>query len=259
MTTAEDLTREIQDIGYGREFGEFYDRLFPNDAYALATARELASWHPGGGLRTLELGVGTGRIAVPLSADVGDVVGVDSSPEMLERLRDRLADAPAPVTPVHGDIRTYTDTERYGLVYCVCATLSILLDPADQRAAIRRAADRLAPGGTLVVETTNKTGVLRMHEGRQRASFFTPYAEPGTGLLTCSTLSPDEPVWQASQIWFEGGTSRVGTETSRLTTPEEVDGYAADAGLKQVSLRADWLGNAYTEAAPMFIARYTRP
>ncbi|WP_344260117.1 class I SAM-dependent methyltransferase [Streptomyces sodiiphilus] len=256
MTTEAHDTREIQDIGYGREFEGFYDRIFPKDDYADLAAAKIAERHPGGGLRSLEFGVGTGRIAIPLAARTGAVVGVDSSTEMLEQLRAEIKEKDADVVPVHGDIRTYTDDEKYGLVYCVCATLSIILDAGEQREVIRRAADRLAPGGTLVIETPNRGGVRAIHEGRRRTSYFVPYAEPNTGLLTCSTLTPDDRIWQASHIWFEGGTSRVGTELSRLVTPEEIDEYAAEAGLEPVDRQADWLGNPYTDTSLMFISAY---
>ncbi|PZH14274.1 SAM-dependent methyltransferase [Streptomyces sp. NTH33] len=248
----------VQDIGYGRIFAGFYDRIFPKDGYADLAAEKLAGLHPGGGLGTLELGVGTGRIAIPLSQRVGPVRGVDSSPEMLEELRRDLKEKDAPVTPVHGDIRTYEDDEQYGLVYCVCATLSMILDPDEQREAIRRAAARLAPGGTLVVETWNRSGVLEMFEGKDRTSYFIPYPEPNTGLLTYSHLIRDRMLWQASHIWFENGSSRVGTETARLTTPEEVEGFAVEAGLTPGQRVADWTDAPCTEKSPLFIAGYSR-
>jgi SAM-dependent methyltransferase len=246
----------VDDIGYGRQFEGFYDRIFPRDASADLAAAKLASIHPGGG--TLEFGAGTGRIAIPLAALAGEVVAVDSSPEMLDQLRRNVKESDAAVTPVHGDIRTYTDEERYGLVYCVCATLSMILDPAEQQEVIHRAAERLAPGGKLVVETHNKDGVLALHEGKRRTSFFVPYPEPDTGLLTYSTLSPDNRLWQASHVWFDNGSSHTGTELSKLTSPGEVDGFAAEAGLEPVSRATDWQDTPYAEAGPMFVAVYTK-
>ncbi|WP_069814016.1 class I SAM-dependent methyltransferase [Streptomyces sp. TP-A0874] len=248
----------VQDIGYGRVFAGFYDRIFPKDGYADLAAEKLAAQHPGGGLGTLEFGVGTGRIAIPLSERVGPVRGVDSSPEMLEELRRDIKEKNAPVTPVHGDIRNYTDDESYGLVYCVCATLSMILDPQEQQAAISRAAERLAPGGKLVVETWNRSGVLEMFEGRDRTSYFIPYPEPNTGLLTYSNLVQDRMLWQASHIWFENGSSNVGTEMARLTTPEEVDGFAVEAGLTPEHRVADWMDKPYSEKSLLFIASYSR-
>ncbi|WP_030413062.1 class I SAM-dependent methyltransferase [Streptomyces sp. NRRL S-1448] len=249
----------IDDIGYGRQFDGWYDRLFPKGGLADLTAKKLASLHPDTALGTLELGVGTGRIAIPLSRLTGRVVGVDSSPEMLSTLETHVTAAGADVEVVHGDLRTYTDDRRYGLIYCVCGTLSMLLDPADQQRALRRAAERLTPGGVLVVETHNKPGVLHIHGEQQRTTYFVPYPEPGTGLQTHSTLIPERDLWQCSHIWFDSdGTSRVGTELSRLTTPEEVDAYATASGLRPEGRYADWNSAPYTPQGAMFVSVYSK-
>lgn len=248
----------VDDIGYGREFKGFYDRIFPSGAYTEPTVRKLASLNPRPGERALELGVGTGRVAIPLAQRAFPVTGVDSSPEMLEDLRAKAKEAEADVDAVHGDIRKYSDDAQYPLVYCVCATLSMILDADDQRATIQHAADRLAPGGLLVVETSNPGGLLKMHEGLQRTSYFIPYPEPNTGLLTYSTIFEDRKLWHASHVWFDKGTSNVGSELARLTTPEEVDEYAAAAGLQPVERWADWADTPWAEDSPMFVSTYTR-
>jgi len=248
----------VEDIGYGRQFGEFYDRIFPSGAYTEPTVQKLASLHPQPGERALELGVGTGRVAIPLAQRAFPVTGVDSSTEMLEQLTTKAKDADADVEAVHGDIRSYKDESQYGLVYCVLATLSMILDADDQRATIQHAADRLAPGGTLVIETSNPGGLRVLHEGRQRTSYFIPYAEPNTGLLTYSTVFEDRSMWHASHIWFEDGKSSVGSELARLTTPEEVDGYAQAAGLQPAERWADWKETPWAEDSPMFVSTYTR-
>jgi SAM-dependent methyltransferase len=247
----------VDDIGYGRQFGDFYDRIFPDGAYTDPTVSKLASLHPSPGERALELGVGTGRVAIPLAQRAFPVTGVDSSPEMLEQLRAKSKEADADVEAVHGDIRKYTDDTQYGLVYCVCATLSMILDADDQRAAMQHAAERLAPGGTLVVETSNPGGLRALHEGKQRTSYFIPYPEPNTGLLTYSTVFEDRNLWHASHIWFEDGKSTVASELARLTTPEEVDEYAAAAGLKPVDRWTDWEETPYAEDSPLFVSTYT--
>ncbi|KQX65273.1 class I SAM-dependent methyltransferase [Streptomyces sp. Root1310] len=247
----------VQDIGYGRQFAPWYDRIFPKGAEAVATAEILSGLHPDPSAGTLEFGVGTGRIAVPLSRKVGPVTGVDSSMEML----DLLASDPAgtDVIGIHGDIRNYTDSRHYGLVYAVCSTLSMLLTAEDQQAAISRAAERLAPMGRLVIETSNRPAVEALHEGRARATLFTPYPEPGTGLQTHSTLLPGSDLWQCSHIWYEAdGTTRVGNELSRLTTPDEVDGYAVAAGLTLEARYSNWDLSPYSDQYPMFLATYTK-
>ncbi|MEU8463990.1 class I SAM-dependent methyltransferase [Streptomyces sp. NPDC029003] len=260
-TAADETTADgtaVPDIGYGTQFSSWYDRVFPKDASAAAVATALASLHPAPGSGTLELGVGTGRIAVPLSRRSGPVRGVDSSPEMLALL---AAEPGAElVTGVLGDVRTYTDERRYGLVYAVCGILSMLLTPEDQQAMVHRAAALLAPGGRLVIETGNRPAVEAMHEGRSRTTLFTPYPEPGTGLQTHSTLPPGSELWQCSHVWYESdGTTRVGTELSRLTTPDETDAYARAAGLVPEGRYADWGLSPYSERYPLFLTTYVLP
>ncbi|MCX5404609.1 class I SAM-dependent methyltransferase [Streptomyces sp. NBC_00335] len=253
----------VEDIGYGTQFASWYHRIFPTDASVAAVADTLAALHPDPGSGTLELGVGTGRIALPLAERTGPVTGVDSSPEMLDLLARTPGPGPgsnrAEVTGIHGDIRTYTDDRRYGLVYAVCGVLSMLLTPQDQQAMFRRAADLLTPGGRLVVETGNRPAVEALHEGRSRITLFTPYSEPGTGLQTHSTLPPGSDLWQCSHIWYESdGSTRVGTELSRPITPDEADAQALAVGLVPEGRYSGWDLSPYDERFPLFLTTYLK-
>lgn len=250
------MAEAVADVGYGAQFDGWYDKLFPKDDNAAHTAARLAEWHPDKNAGTCELGVGTGRIAIPLSKSVGKVVGVDSSPEMLKGLQDD-PDA-TDVEPVHADIREWRSGETYGLVYVVCATFSMITDPADQQKVMDRAAESLAPGGLLVVETHNKPSIIAMHEGRRRTSFFIPFPEPNRGLETHSTLL-DGDLWHCSHIWYEDGHNRIGSELSRLTAPDEIDAYARHSGLNPEARYSDWKGTDYSEEAPLVTATYRKP
>ncbi|MEU9118597.1 methyltransferase domain-containing protein [Streptomyces sp. NPDC048506] len=251
------MTNGVEDIGYGRQFEGWYDRLIPDDRITEDAVKGLLALHPAPEAGTIELGVGTGRIAIPLSESVGHVTGVDSSPEMLDAMRVKLKDR-GDVTPVHGDIRTYTSDSRYGLVYCVCATLSLLHTREDQQQAVQRAADLLAPGGRLVIETHNKPPILELHEGQKRTTYFVPYPEPGTGVQTHSTLL-DGDLWHTSHILYQAdGTTRVGSELTRLTTPEDIDDYARAAGLEPDAHLSRWDGTPYNEQSPMFVCCYVK-
>ncbi|MEH0057796.1 class I SAM-dependent DNA methyltransferase [Auritidibacter ignavus] len=250
------MTTTVQDIGYAEQFAGWYDRIFPKDASAQILVDFLARHHPDPTAGTLEMGVGTGRIAAPLARHVGQVVGVDCSELMLEGLRQECDEAT--VRPVLGDMRTYSEDRRYGLVYIVCSALALQLDQQAQEESMLRAAELLAPGGRLIIETHNRPGCVALHEGSTRTSLFAPYPEPNTGLQTYATLLPDD-LWHCSQIWYEAdGTHRIGTEVLRLLTPEEVDSYAASAGLVRDGLWADAMGNPYQEAGLLFIASYKR-
>lgn len=246
----------VEDIGYGREFDGWYDRVFRQDASVEMLVQFLADHHPDPAQGTLELGVGTGRIAIPFSKVIGPITGVDSSTEMLDQLRRKVDEST--VAPVLGDVRTYEDDRSYGLVYCVCSTLSLLLNPNDQQLAVQRAADRVAPGGRLVLETHNRPAMYALHEGMTRTTTFVPYPERNTGLQTHATMLPDN-LWHCTQIWYEtDGTHQIGNEILRLLTPDDVDALAAAAGLKPEARWADALKTEYSENSPMFITVYTK-
>ena len=243
-------------VRYGEQFASFYDRLFPGGAAAEATVARLAELRLPDGSPALELGVGTGRIAVPLAERSGPVVGVDGSPDMLARLREAGA---ADVTAVEADIVGFDDGHAYGLVYCICGTLSMVLEPDAQRAVLAACARAAAPGAAVVIETHHPDAVDAMHEGRSRDSFFTPYPGPDTGLLSHSTLDRRARLWQLAHVWFEEGRSRIASETSRLTTPDEVEDLATAAGLVPELRWGSWAGAPLTGAEPTYVSVFRRP
>lgn len=243
---------------YGRQFSEIYDELFPKDAAADQVAVALSRLLDSDGT-ALELGVGTGRVAIPLAQRIKHVVGVDSSAEMLSRLESDVQRTGAPVSAVEADLRTYTDDQQYPLVYAVCGTLSMVTGADEQQEAVRRAADRVAPGGCLVVETHNPSGVFAMTGGVPHYTALVPYPTPGTGLLTTWTIDKATSIWRASHLWINNGSFTMASEISRLTTPEELTAYATQAGLHQERLVSDWHGTSYTEESPMYAAVFRKP
>jgi SAM-dependent methyltransferase len=102
----------------------------------------------------LELGVGTGRIAVPVAAAGVPVVGVDSSRGMLEVGRERaeLAGVAGLVDLRHGDMRDPPVAGQFPLVAIPFRSLLHMETDADRRAALRAARSRLAPGGRFVFD-----------------------------------------------------------------------------------------------------------
>ena len=252
--TATPVTPDLA-VAYGRQFASFYDRLFPGGAAAEPAVARLAALRLREGRRALELGVGTGRIALPLAERSGPVVGVDGSPDMLAPLRA----APGDVACVEADIRGFcAGEEQFDLVFCVCGTLSMVLEREGQQAVLDACAGAAAPGAAVVIETHDPDGVVAMHDGRPRETFFSPYPGPDTGLLSHSSLDLAARVWQLSHVWFEGGRARVATEVSRLTSPAEVDEYATAAGLEPEACWDGWSGAPRTGRAPTFVSVYRR-
>jgi SAM-dependent methyltransferase len=102
------------------------------------------------GGRALELGIGTGRIALPLAQRGVPVHGIDLSEAMVARLRAKPGAEGISVTI--GDFATTTVDGSFALAYLVFNTIMNLTTQAAQVACFRNAAAHLAPGGCFVIE-----------------------------------------------------------------------------------------------------------
>ena len=100
--------------------------------------------------RALELGIGTGRIALPLAARGVSVHGIDLSEAMVARLRAKPGAETISVTV--GDFATTRVEGTFALAYLVFNTIVNLTTQAEQVACFRNVAAHLEPGGTFVIE-----------------------------------------------------------------------------------------------------------
>jgi SAM-dependent methyltransferase len=100
----------------------------------------------------LELGVGTGRIAVPIAAAGIEVVGVDLSAGMLEVARERAELAGVAVDLREGDMRDPPVEGEFPLVAIPFRSLLHMETEEDRRAALRAVRARLAPTGRFVFD-----------------------------------------------------------------------------------------------------------
>jgi SAM-dependent methyltransferase len=133
---------------YGDRVADIYDRLFgdlPDTVDCVERLVELAGAGP-----ALELGIGTGRVALPLATRGIEVHGIDASTAMVERLRDKPGGEAVPVTI--GDFAEVAVDGTYPLVYVVLNTFFGLLTQDDQVRCFAGVAARLWPGGVFVVE-----------------------------------------------------------------------------------------------------------
>jgi SAM-dependent methyltransferase len=96
----------------------------------------------------VELAVGNGRVAIPVARETGRrVVGIDSSPAMLEQAREGATEAGVELDLHLGDMRDLELEERAALIYCPGRSLLHLSSWADRRRTFERVAAALRPGG----------------------------------------------------------------------------------------------------------------
>jgi SAM-dependent methyltransferase len=98
----------------------------------------------------LELGAGSGRVAVPLAESGFEVVGIDNSPTMLDQARRRVAEAEplrGKLQLIEGDMTSFALEKRFGLVLVAANTFQHLLTTREQAACLDCVARHLLPGG----------------------------------------------------------------------------------------------------------------
>jgi len=100
----------------------------------------------------LEIGVGSGRVAVPTAIAGVRVVGVDSSPVMLELARERAGPHAPALELVEADMRDLPDLGTFALVTVPFRALLHLRDDGERLAVLRALHERVRPGGTLAFD-----------------------------------------------------------------------------------------------------------
>ena len=129
-------------MSYPEAFATNYDRWAADMTEDVAFYVELAREADG---PVVELAVGTGRVAIPVARAIGrTVVGIDSSPAMLEQARDGGGDL---LDLRLGDMRDLDLEEPAALVYCPFRALLHVPTWADRRRVFERVAAGLLPGG----------------------------------------------------------------------------------------------------------------
>jgi hypothetical protein len=136
---------------WGRELAEVYDRTSADmfdPAVLEPTVDRLGELAAGG--PALELAIGTGRVALPLSTRGIRVCGIELSPDMVEQLRVKPGAAAIDVTI--GDMKSARVAGEFKLVYLVFNTIMNVTTQDEQVAVFENAAAHLAAGGRFVVE-----------------------------------------------------------------------------------------------------------
>jgi len=198
------LVEDLVDAGSREHYADaaLYDYEYRRRRADVTFYRELARRR--GADRILELGAGSGRVTVPLARDGRHVVALDQSAAMLGRLGDRVARLPAAVaariTPVAGDLRTFSVGGRFPLAIAAFNVLEHLYTRGEVTACLQRVAAHLAPGGAFAfdVQLPDLAWLARDPSKRWAKTRFT---DPTTGrAMYYSTNHDYDPVSQIALI-----------------------------------------------------------
>jgi SAM-dependent methyltransferase len=150
----------------------------------------------------VELGVGTGRIAVPIAADGIRVIGVDSSRGMLEVCARRAALAGVPVDLRLGDLREPPVRERVPLIICPFRSMLHMHSDEDRRRALAAARKLLRPDGRFVFDvfTPGAEDIEQTHDRwleREPGIFELARWDQTARTLTLTVRGPDDETTMA--------------------------------------------------------------
>jgi SAM-dependent methyltransferase len=186
----------------------------------------------------LELGIGTGRIALPLAARGVRVEGIDRSPDMVAQLRKKPGGTDIPVAM--GDFATTSVDGRFSLVYLVFNTIMNLTSQDAQVACFQNAAAHLEPGGRFVIEV----GVPDLQR-LPRGEVYRPFdLQPGhVGIDEYDVLNQGLVSHHYS---IDGGRVETVAMPFRYVWPAELDLMARLAGMRLAERWAGWRREPFT-------------
>ena len=230
---------------YGEAFADVYDDWYADVTDVTACTSALAELAQGGA--ALELGVGTGRLAIPLAARGVSVTGVDASPSMLERLAG--ADPAGTVTAVHADFGQELPEGIFEVVFAAYNTFFNLLSENEQLACLQLVEARLSLTGHLVIEAF----VPRV-DAPDRGVEARP-ADNGA-VLNVTARDTTSQLVRGQQIELSPTGVRLRPWRVRYLTPDQLDGLASRAGLMRAARWSDWSGTRFDDTSARHITVY---
>lgn len=239
-------------IVWDEEIAQVYDETYASKFAPeildpmVALLAQLADGGP-----ALEFAVGTGRVALPLSARGVPVQGVELSPHMADRLRAKPGADQVRVTI--GDMCTTRVDGEFGLVYLVANTLMNVTAQEEQLAVFANAARHLRVGGVFVVELI--VPQLQKVPPGETARVFT--LEPDhVGIETFDDLV-GQIAWSHHWICVEDRLVRH-SAPYRYVWPAELDLMGAQAGLRLRDRWETWKRDPFTSRSTVQVAVFEK-
>jgi SAM-dependent methyltransferase len=236
---------------YGRAVAAEYDGLYravPETEETVEVLAELA-----GEGAVLEMGIGTGRLALPLRARGVPVSGIEGSPEMLEQLHAKPGGEDLPVA-----IGDFADTEvdgSFAVVVLALHTIFGLPTPERQIRCFENAAAHLEPGGVFVLEAR----VMFAEDFRGGRAAEPRFFDEHRVELQIQRFDAVTQRVQVTNVHLSDDGVKLNAYENQYTTPREFDLMARIAGLRLRDRWESWKCEPFTASSRRHVSVYERP
>jgi methyltransferase family protein len=237
---------------YGERIAGTYDEWYRDDhpymgppSATVAFLKELAGEGP-----ALELGIGTGRVAIPLQKEGVEIHGIDASPAMVARLRAKPGGDQVSVTM--GDFADFSLDTRFRLIYVPFNTFFGLLTQNDQISSLRAVARHLTEDGAFAAELF-VPDLSRFDRGQRVAAMDIRSDEVRLD------VTQSDPVGQTSttqHVVIRQDGVRLFPVRLRFAYVAEMDLMANVAGLRLRERFADWDRTPFGSGSQKHISVY---
>lgn len=237
---------------YGDRIADVYDDFYGDGLQTSETVEFLADLVGDG--PALELGIGTGRVALPLSDRGVSVHGIDASQAMVDRMRAKPGGAVVPVSI--GDMADVdAPGDDYSLIYVVFNTFYAMLTQEDQVRCFAGVAQRLVPGGRFVLR-----GFIPDLERYSRRQSTTVIKIDADEVRTVhALLEPINQTVKSQYVVVKNGATVTYPAFLRYCWPGELNLMARLANLELEARWSDWSKTEFTSASGMLISVYRKP
>jgi SAM-dependent methyltransferase len=224
-------------MSFGEETAEIYDDETRGDEEAAVSFLE----HLAGGGPALELAIGTGRIALPLAGRGIRVDGIDISPAMVAKLREKPGGDQMSVTM--GDFAEVPVPGTYRLIYVVYNTFNNLLTQEDQVRCFENVAAHLTDDGSFLVEASSPSFFYRLRNDQHVDAEAIEVDEVRLDVLR---HDPATQTIDETHVRLTNEGVRLFPIVQRYTWPSELDLMARIAGLRLKERWDGWYREPFT-------------
>jgi len=235
---------------YGDALSEVYDQMYPTMETPQTVDFIASLLEPGA--RVVELGAGTGRVAIPLAGKGFEVHAVEVSPQMLEKLHAR--DPENTVKTVRADFSQLELDGKFDHCYIVCNTLFMLTDPEQQIETMRRVGEYMPAGATLLVEVYDPTYFHQL----TKPEFQVRHLAADQVMIDTISVDPPNQILAEIHTLIRGGSVSTFTELSRYAWPSELDMMARLAGFAKVERHGGWDRSPFVTGSHRHITVYRK-